>query len=203
MNLTVIDNHSVALELLTRGPVLDAGCRGFRFMSYFAGLGHPVVGLDPSPDIQIPADLMDREMWGHFYAYALVAPGHPPRAMLRMTDDAEARYVTPAGKEGDPWIQCITLSDLTRDLKLAMWDLVKLNVEGAEYDILAAWPGPVARQIVVSFHEHTDRRRGDAAIERIIEHLGKWYKPIRHEKDVRYCAGANFWDSVFCLKGLM
>lgn len=202
MNLTVIDNHSVALDLLIKGPVLDAGCRGFTFMRYFSDLGHSVIGLDPGPDIVVPKELLDRPAWNYFYPYALVGPGHPPRAMLRMTDDAEARYVTPAGKENDPWIQCITLDDVTKQLNISQWDLIKLNVEGSEYDILAGIRGPVARQIVVSFHEHTGQKRGDAEIQRIIEHLSKWYKPLRHVRDERYCAGPNWWDSVFIQRDL-
>lgn len=200
--LTVVDNHSVAEDLLTKGPVLDAGCRGFHFAEHFAKRGHPVACMDPDPSVTPPPSLSDLVVWSHFLRAALVAPGYPKHMRLRMTEDAEARHITQAEQEGDPLIYCMTIADVMTDLHVSQWDLVKLNVEGAEYDILAQWPGPISRQIVVSFHEHTDRRRGEYAIQNIVEHLGKWYVPIRHEFDERYCAGRNAWDSVFCLKEL-
>lgn len=52
------------------------------------------------------------------------------------------------------------------------------------------------------YRPYGDRPRGDAEIARIVEHLGQWYKPVRHEKDSRYCAGENYWDSLFVLKEL-
>lgn len=61
------------------------------------------------------------------------------------------------------------------------------------------WPGPIARQISVSFHEHA-HPIGEARIKQIVAHLSKWYDPIRHIKDARYCAGENYWDSVFVLR---
>ena len=204
--LVVVNNHSVAIDLLSKGPVLDAGCRGFKFARYFVDLGHPVVMLDPAPRVfstdPTTINLFDRDPWAQFFPYALVGPGHPSKASLRMTDDPEARYVTMLPKENDPVIECVTVDEIMKRTGVVSWDLIKLNIEGSEYDVLGSWPGPIARQLVVSFHEHTDRKQGDAAIHRIIDHLAKWYVPIRHEFDERYCAGRNAWDSVFLLKEL-
>ena len=200
MKLEIIDNHSVAVDLLTDLPVLDAGCRGFKFTEHFAKRGHTVVALDPAPGIEVPN--IEGTRWSYFYPWALVGPTQPKRAYLRMTEDAEARHLTNAPKEGDPAIECKSIAEIMDYCKIAQWDLVKLNVEGSEYDILAQWPGEIARQIVVSFHEHTGNRRGEAAIEGIVEHLGRWYAPAQHVFDERYCAGRNAWDSVFVLKEL-
>lgn len=201
MKLEIVDLHSVAVDLLQRGPILDVGCRGFRFMDHFSRLGHPVVGLDPAPDIKPP--MFDHcSQWNYFYPWGLVAPGHPRRSHLRLTDDPEARHLTNAPKEDDPVIECRTIEEVMKEVQISQWDLVKLNAEGSEYDILKNWPGPITRQLVVSFHEHTERRRGEPAIQAIVEHLAQWYAPIRHEFDERYCAGRNAWDSVFALKEL-
>lgn len=203
MKLEVVDLHSFAPELLTRGVVLDTGCRGFRFGMHFLSLGHPVVFMDPALDVIPPREIYDAATWASHLGCALVAPGYPKTMRLRMTSDPEARHITHAVHEGDPVVPCMTIQEVMTTLSIQQFDLVKLNVEGAEYDVLGQWPGPVARQIVVSFHEHTDRGRGDAAIQRIVEHLGEWYTPVRHEFDERYCAGRNAWDSVFVLKELV
>lgn|SRR3990167_2010013 len=202
MKLEIIDNHSVALDLLTKGPVLDAGCRGFRFSEYFAKLGHTVVMMDPSPDTVVPTKFQDFPAPKYFFPQALVAPDAPRSASLRMTDDAEARHVVYQGIAGDPAIRCMSINEVMDQSSVKQWDLVKLNIEGSEYGILRQWPGPIARQVVVSFHEHTNRRMGDTAIQEIMDHLAKWYVPIRHEFDERYCAGRNAWDSVVCLREL-
>lgn len=206
MKLEVIDNHSVAVDLLTKGPVLDAGCRGFRFTEHFAKLGHPVIALDPSPDIEVPN--IEGERWSYFYPWALVGPGHPKRAYLRMTEDKEARHLTFAPKESDPAIECKTLDDIQAYLTpqngggFPQWDLIKLNVEGAEYDILNGINGPIARQIVVSFHEHTDRARGRAHCDAILERLSPWYKALNVVWERRYGCTENYWNVVLALKEL-
>jgi hypothetical protein len=88
---------------------------------------------------------------------------------------------------------------LSARFQVKQWALVKLNCEGAEYDILKTWPGPIASQIVVSFHEHIGAHVGHN-MDEIIAHLGQWYRTVQHVRDQRYCAGWNFWDSVFTLR---
>lgn len=90
-----------------------------------------------------------------------------------------------------------------QECKINTWDLVKLNIEGAEYDILSQWPGPIAKQIVVSFHEHTSEGRGGSEVGRIMEHLGKWYQVIQHVNEPRYGCASNWWDTVLVQKGLV
>lgn len=197
--IEIIDNHSVRTDLLGKRPVLDAGARGFRFSKWFAEHGHETWAIDPSPDMIGDVSV------AHYDRAALVAPSWPNSVGLHLGPDPEAWYVVP-GMWRQPGVMVKTLN--LRDHWQGVsgmgcgWDVVKLNIEGAEYDILAEWPGPIARQITVSFHEHTDRRRGDAAITDIVLHLRKWYYEERHVKDERYCCGPNFWDSLFVLKEL-
>ena len=87
------------------------------------------------------------------------------------------------------------------------WDIVKLDCEGAEYEILLDWPGVISRQITVEFHEHTGANSGgEATYKKIIEHLSQWYDVIQHVKGPMYqngrlmCKAINYWDSLFVLK---
>lgn len=192
--IEVIDNHSVRTDLLSGLPVIDAGCRGFRFAEWFAERGHSVLALDPGPDIKAPVNMKIG-----FNRVALVSEKEPRLMTLERGGDPEAWYV-----HHDPrpenWACAVPTTHL--GWVDGSWDVMKLNIEGSEYEVLSDLHRPIARQIVVSFHEHTARRRGDAAIQEIVDHLAQWYVPIQHVKDERYCAGPNYWDSLFVLKEL-
>src|SRR3990167_529803 len=196
LELTTVDNHSFVESRLVKGPVLDAGARGFRFSEWFAQKGHaPVIAIDADPTYS-----QQPKHEGVTVLHAALLANPDPSYGLRMTEDPEARYVT--NKEPAGTVPVRTLSMAQLDIKA--WDIVKLNIEGPESDILANWPGPIARQIVVSFHEHcAHAKRGDDAIWKVVQHLSKWYAVVRHIKDARYCAGENFWNSVFILKDLV
>jgi len=192
MNIQIIDNHSVAVDLLKGGPVLDAGARGFRFARWFAERGHRVVALDPAPDMSDPK--IDRV---HFYNVGLVATEERDGTWYHVEcDDKEASYITRARTN------CLAGVVDIRSFQLGQWDLVKLNIEGSEYDILDNWPGPIANQIVFSFHEHTDRKRGREECDRIIDKLRQWYDIHNQVWEPRYCTYANYWDVLAIKKGL-
>jgi FkbM family methyltransferase len=194
---TVVDNHSVSLSHVRAGGViLDVGCRGFRFAEFFGRKAHQLVCLDPAPDEVLPVSM--NACWYRFIRSALVGPSHPRTGWLRMTADPEARNVAPSrDSESDVQIPCITLDELASQTGIASYELVKLNCEGAEFDILDGLTGASwARQIVVSFHEHTPQARGDAAIEALIGKLSAWYEVFNHVKEPRYGCVANYWDTV-------
>ncbi len=85
-----------------------------------------------------------------------------------------------------------------------VWDVVKLDCEGAEYGVLLDWPGPIANQITVEFHEHTGaNEKGIEMYQRILRHLKQWYRVIQHETSQEHgIKTPNYWDSLFVLKEL-
>lgn len=196
--LEVIDNHSVAVDLLTKGPVLDAGARGFVFSNWFAKRGHEVFAIDPSPDVE---NLFPKE-WNpiRLIKAALVGPGYPKMMSLQLGPDPNAWYVKYDGSFESVPIDTVQLSEIGP--RGCQWDVIKLNIEGSEYDILDNWPGPIARQIVFSFHEHTDRKRGREECDRIIDKLRQWYDISNQVWEPRYCTYANYWDILAIEKGL-
>jgi hypothetical protein len=186
-DIKVIDNHSVAVDLLTKGPVLDAGARGFVFAKWFADRGHSVYALDPSPDLEAPKN--DNIAFIDFALTSLYGS-----ALLDRTGDPGAWHLANSGLP----VQTVSLSYFNE----GNWDVIKLNIEGSEYDVLNTWPGPIARQIVVSFHEHTNRARGRAECDRLIDKMRQWYMPFNVVWEERYCCHANYWDVLFIRKDL-
>lgn len=192
-NILVIDNHSVAVDKLTGGPVLDAGCRGLRLAKWFTDRGHRVVGLDPAPEIDPEVTNLLR-----VYKSALVAnPG--THVNLVLTEDLEARFI---GDGPGVSVPSIGLAALTKECGVDYWDVIKLNIEGSEYDILDQMTGPIARQIVFSFHEHTERARGKAECDRIIDKLRQWYDIYNQHWIKKYGCRENYWDVLCVQRGI-
>ena len=189
MQIAIVEHYSVALDMLDDLSVLDAGSRGGAFGRFFRHRCHPVIALDPDP----LSDEAER--------LALVGPADNGKTLnLVLTSDPEARYVS-AKSKGDlslP-VECISIEALMAKHEVKHWDVVKLNIEGSEFDVLANWPGMISNQIVVSFHEHA-HPRGDDAIEGVMAHLDKWYARVRHIKEPRYGCSANWWDTLVIRK---
>lgn len=199
--IEVFGEHSLRTDLLTNLPVLDAGCSGFGFFDAMSRRGHPVIGLDPAPDCVPPLHLFERTPWSYFFPQALVPPGHPKTARLRMTHDKQARHLTRDAQEGDPQVECVTLQGVMDALHIDLWDAVKLDIEGGEYAVLNSWPGPVARQLSIEFHEHV-APHAQAEYDAIFAHLSRWYIVVQHEKSKRHCLSENFWDTLLVLRGI-
>jgi hypothetical protein len=187
-----IGEHSVRTDLLSKCAILDAGCRGFEFSRWFAERDHMVYACDPAPDIDVPAFV------NHFDRVALLGQSEYHHFFhFKICEDKNASHVA---EDGDIIVEARIIQNWNFT-KTNPCDVVKLDIEGSEYAVLADWPGPIAKQISVEFHEHC-RPRGEETINRIIKHLEQWYRVEQHEKTDQHCAGKNYWDSLFILKEL-
>jgi hypothetical protein len=193
-NLLTIDNHTFREDLLIGAPVLDAGSRGLRLARWFAGRGHRVVALDAGED--------EKAEGIECHKVALMGTRRAG-GMVRLvrTDDLEARYIGPPDAQGDS-VPSVSLPVLSDALKVIQWDLIKLNIEGSEYDILDEIDYPIARQIVFSFHEHTTRARGRDECDRIIAKLSRIYDVHNQVWEKRYGCVENYWDVLLTERGL-
>ncbi len=193
----IAGEHTIDTSLLTCGGwVLDAGCRDFRFAREVVSRGCRVLALDADPTVEDP------KIEGVAFMNVAIASEVGIRLFL-MHENPEARHLLDRFdfRAGEKAIRVFadTIQNLSRDRLL---DAVKLDVEGAEYDILLNWPGPLARQISVEFHEHC-APRPQCLYDDIFARLGRWYEVVQHEKTSRHCTHPNYWDSLFVLKGLL
>ena len=204
MNLKLFGEHTIDVDKLTGGAVLDAGCLNFHLMRVAASFGcKPVVGIDPSPDIEVPADL---ESFGKFWNAALVPDARVGSERmvkrLKMTIDRQGRHLSDSSDDGKYVdVVCTDINELSRLwLKPGeIWDVVKLDIEGGEMAVLEAWPGPITRQLTVEFHEHC-WPQPPARYEAIFEKLSQWYDVVQHEKEPRHCGHPNWFDTLLVLK---
>ncbi len=194
-DLVLCDEHTIDRSLLTGGWVIDVGCRNWRFTDAVIGLGEKVIGIDPNPDVQ-------EHPWAIFRRAALEHGIPGGQVCLRVCDNGNGTHTVDPGTEGDDIITApvISLPELM-EMVPGTLDVFKIDAEGAEFGILANWPGPVARQLTVEFHHfwHRSPPDPDAAIAEIAAHLGQWYTPVKHEKTLQWGRWA-YWDSLWVLK---
>jgi Methyltransferase FkbM domain len=201
MKLKTFDGHTIDVDLLTPGGwVLDAGCRGFKFSKAMADLGCRVVALDPSSTVGDPSGTQ------------IIFSRQALRKEESWVDVAEKLYGTTVSTsvlEGNG-VPAVTITSFIgrpfHGATIDIFDAVKLDIEGSEYEVLMNWPGPVAKQISVEFHDFVPGwMPADYSHEACFAHLSQWYKVVQHEWTFRpeesgECDPWSYWDSVLVLK---
>lgn len=181
--ITEIHEHKVNLTLLpAKAKILDIGCRGFLFTNHFRDSGHDVTSID-----------IDDIEGGKYERCAIM--GHTGLVGIETFKDPQATRTCP-GKD----IQCFTLHDFSDLVKIPFWDLIKIDVEGAELEIINSLTKAPSRQLSIEFHLHTgiySRLDVDNMVAKLFR-LG--YKIASHELTSQHGAGFNYWSSLFILE---
>lgn len=182
--ITEIHEHTVDLSLLPdKAKIIDLGCRGFQFTNYFRDKGHIVA----------PVDIED--FYGHDVYYRLAITGKDGRVGIHRNNDPQATRV----KEGDELLS-MRLDTFMNSLGYDFADLIKIDIEGAEYEVIMGLKKAPAKQMSIEFHLHTGIY-GQAemkVMEGKLRSLG--YEFAQHKLEERHGAGFNYWDSLFILK---
>jgi len=223
MNLQRIEEHTFDLDLL-KNPmipwVLDVGCRGFGMAKQLVSMGCNVVAMDPDPDIEDLGNNFSVETPKLiFLRQALVSreEAFHGSGVLMRPHDVAGSYVYSSCSTSNPTttptarppvdVELVDIVDLThRWLNInTRWSAVKLDCEDSEYGILLDWPGPIADQISVEFHEHLANFRFNLSeyYPKMLKHLGQWYASVKFDRTHQHGLGENYWDTLFVLKELV
>lgn len=182
MSISIVHEHSVDLDLLPEeANILDLGCRGFEFADHFRRLGHNVRCVDID------------HLEGNYDRVAIT--GFNGRCGIWRGNDPQGTKIT-AGND----IPCYTLETYLSMVTDGEFDLIKLDVEGSEYEIIMSLTKAPAKQLSIEFHLHTGAYTifEMNEMENKLKELG--YEFVQHEMSDRHAAGQNFWDSLFVKK---
>jgi FkbM family methyltransferase len=160
--------HSVCVDLLPERPtVLDVGCRGFEFDLELLKLRPQarILALDPDP--AIPDPQIPRITFQHR------AVTEKLQQWVQWQGEGDGAYIcAAAGDPGYGWgvsntatactVENTNIPDLMKEFSVDHWDIVKLDCEGSEFGILENWPGPIATQLSIEFHDCINPARWNA-----------------------------------------
>lgn len=186
MKITIVHEHSVALDLLRKegSNILDLGCRTCEFTKYFDALGHFVVPVDIDSTI-----LTDRPYLN------MAVTNYKGTCGIRRSQDAQATKMSRVLT--DELVNCTTIEGISDSFKIPYWDLIKIDVEGAEYEIIMGLTKAPAKQISWEAHLHTGAYSMQEGRQMELKLLSLGYKAIKHELTEAHGAGKNYWDSLF------
>jgi FkbM family methyltransferase len=207
MNVQKLGEHSVDLDKIdNNGWILDVGCRRFDFSKAAAQLGCNVLALDPGT---IDDPKINRV---RFLNVALVADPNLRSGEFYEFGGGAGSFMSRAGTKAKPGakrktVRCVDLGSLMQEFGIETFEAVKLDCEGSEYEILLHWPGPIAKQISVEFHDFHEMKRPKPLeqmgeyYDAMFRHLGQWYEVLQHEPTLmRNISTPNYWDSLFVLR---
>lgn len=183
MIIDEVCEHKLSLELLPKkANILDIGCRNFLFTKAMRVLGHTVFPVD-----------IDKLNESQAY-YQVAISNYDGRAGIIHSNDPQATRI----KEGSE-VPCYTLESFSKFVGVEMWDLVKIDVEGAEWEIIMGMNKPMAKQISVEMHLHTGFYTINEVNLMVAKLQALGYKIASHEMTAQHGAGNNFWSSLFIL----
>lgn len=129
--------------------------------------------MDPAQDVSDPVlsnvHFLNTALWDSCGGKHFLRDADP--MACRLTDD-----------QSMPQVRCADIRSIMLAFGVRIFDAVKLDIEGAEYQVLKAWPGPIAKQISVEFHPHFCKDKDLISAARA--QLDKWYTCVENKEEI-------------------
>lgn len=206
-----IDGHTLDETLLAGGWVIDAGCRGFKFSEHFLQSRQSSTNV---PGI-FCIDIEDFTASQYYRGHEIPSFTLKQAALTNFTGETEcylfgngtANFIKginqePGSMEYRPvqkiTVPAITLQDIYKEIGTDI-DLLKLDIEGAEYLVLKDFD-PIPRQITVEMHEHVHPELHKQHFDEVFEGLCKHYNATLF---IREWPRYKYMDCLFTRKDLI
>ena len=203
-----ISEHSIETDLLTPGGwVMDFGCGvDFNFSKKMVEMCMKVISIDPNPNIvDVP------QIENLFYErMALVSDETIESISLDVFNDSDAASTIKTNndigfvsKQNTIEVAATTISKLMAKYKIDRLDVLKLDIEGAEYSVLMSIDNNITKQISVEFHDFRGMNPHYPDNEKYYDELKlkfSDYSFVKHKIEqhpgIPGSSGENYWDSL-------
>lgn len=204
--MITIAEHTINENIIKKsGWALDLGCIGFDFSLKIKEYVDNVIGVDANPSIQGVDGII-------FENKALV------------TDEREEVYYNIFNdKQGNSLflplndtcvfqtrtkVKTTTMKSLMEKYGIEQFEVIKIDIEGGEYDFLNNLDFTISKQYSVEFHEFRNMNPyypdNEIYFRQLFEKLKEYCDIIQHNltdhPGFMLGKGRNYWDSLFTLK---
>ncbi|MEK7643992.1 MAG: FkbM family methyltransferase [Patescibacteria group bacterium] len=162
----------------SRGLIVDVGAHAGFFSLYCRALNPqiPIIAVEPEPrNIAALNKHLKLNRVENVLVEQTALAAKSGKRELFVSPDSSFHYLLTDDEKTDNKItvNCITLNDLAKKYRINGIDLLKMDIEGGEYELVKNWGASewgMIRQIVMEYHDHRGHRHGD--IKRIMNENG-------------------------------
>jgi len=207
MSIITISEHSILPELIKKdGWILDLGCVNFTFSVEMKKYCNNIICLDPNDNITNIPD-------GLIYEKKALVDNNDKEVTFYIYNDIQG-YSTLNPKKD--WcklnevikVEACNLQDIMNKYNIKQFELIKFDIEGAEYSILENIDWTISKQFSIEFHDFR-------FMNPFFPNNEEYYNNLKIKME-KYCdiyqhectdhdgfpkgMGKNYWDSLFILK---
>lgn len=160
-------NHTYEPNLITEGGwALDLGCNDFIMTDHLLGMGLKVIAIDPIKTIHIPEIILNDpnfiylqkacvgikiENTVQYYEYSQWGANSIINTPDKLHDKENLGHANNPLKDVYP-VETTTIQEIMETYGVKQFEYIKIDVEGAEYEILENFPKKCTKQMSVEFH---------------------------------------------------
>lgn len=208
--MITISEHTLDESLIKKdGWILDLGCVNFTFAEEIKKYTKNIICVDPNPEIEI-------NKIPNYIIYentAVIPEEDIEEKTFFIYNDKNGHSILNPQKDWCNLIKKITVptTTITKIMKkydIDQFDLIKFDIEGAEYEILKNIDWKISKQYSVEFHDFRNMNpchpSNEIYYNNIFETMEKYCYIAKHELSDHpgfpLGLGRNYWDSLFLLK---
>ena len=205
--MITLSEHTIEETIINKtGYVLDLGCVNFSFSKDLLNYCDNVICVDPNTNIKnIPQGLI--------YENAALVHDDKKEITFYIYNDIQGYSILNPNNDCCRLVNSITvkalnIKDIMDKYNIKQFELIKFDIEGAEYEILNTMDWTISKQYSIEFHDFRNMNPYSPDNEKFYEELrnktNNYIDIITHEKTrhpgFHGDTGLNYWDSLFILK---